>query len=234
LIDSDDRKRAGSRSTEAYDIIRTAIINWELPPGEQVTEVQLSTRTGFGRASVRAALARLSHEQLVTTIPRRGYQVAPITFKYVTDVFGVRMVLEPAAAKQVAARSDDSIVERLDAINEQCRYVADPYDAGRLRLANKEFHVALARATGNDRLADITSASLDDLQRILYLPQVARETDRVASTWDEHERIIDAIRRRDPNAAEQAAFDHVELNKVMLIDLLIGTSEIGSINLFHH
>ncbi|MDQ3657558.1 MAG: GntR family transcriptional regulator [Chloroflexota bacterium] len=233
MREGDDNRPDVSQSTEAYDVIRAAIINWELPPGEQVTEMHLSIRTGFGRASVRAALARLSHEHLVITIPRRGYQVAPITFKYVTDVFGVRLVLEPAAAKQVAARGDSAIADQLDAINERCRYEPGPYDAARYRLANKEFHVAMARATGNDRLADITSASLDDLQRILYLPQVAMETDRVASTWDEHERIIDAIRRRDSDAAEQAAFAHVELNKVMLIDLLIGTSEIGSINLFH-
>jgi len=236
-VGQESEGRTVSRSLEAYDVLRKAIIDWELPPGEQVTELQLSNRTGFGRASVRAALARLSHEQLVTTIPRRGYQVAPITFKYVTDVFGVRLVLEPAAAKQVAARADGVIADQLEAINERCRYVAelvaDPYDAGAYRLANKEFHVALARATGNDRLADITSASVDDLQRILYLPQVARETDRVASTYEEHQRIIDAIRRREPAAAEQAAYDHVEHNKVTIIDLLIGTTEIGSINLFH-
>jgi len=222
-----------SQSAEAYDVIRMAIINWELPPGVQVTEMQLSERTGFGRASVRAALTRLSHEHLVTAMPRRGYQVAPITFKYVTDVFGVRLVLEPAAAKQVAARGDCLIADQLDAINERCRYAVGPYDAGRYRLANKEFHVALARATGNDRLADITSAALDDLQRILYLPQVARETDRVAATYEEHRRIVEAVRRRDPEAAEAAAHAHVELNKVTIIDLLIGTSEIASINLFH-
>jgi DNA-binding GntR family transcriptional regulator len=228
-----EKQPATSQSTGAYDVIRTAIINWELPPGEHVTEVQLATRTGFGRASVRAALARLSHEHLVITIPRRGYQVAPITFKYVTDVFGVRLVLEPAAAKQVATRGDTAVADQLDEINERCRYVEDPYDPAAYRLANKEFHVAIARSTGNDRLADITSATVDDLQRILYLPQVARETDRVAATWEEHKRIIDAIRRRDPAAAALAAVEHVELNKVMLIELLIATSEIGSINLFH-
>lgn len=59
------------------------------------------------------------------------------------------------------------------------------------------------------------------------------KTDRVAATVEEHARIVDAIRRRDPHAAEQAAFAHVELNNVMLIDALIGTSEIGSISLFH-
>ena len=125
------------------------------------------------------------------------------------------------------------MAEELEAINERCRYVGDPYDAAGLRRANKEFHVALARATGNERLADITSTTLDDLQRILYLPQVARETDRVSTTFEEHHRIIEAIRQRDPVAAEQAATEHVELNKVMLIDVLIRTSEIGSINLFH-
>jgi len=221
-----------SQAAEAYEVIRAAIINWELPPGAQVTELQLAERTGFGRASVRAALARLGHEHLVTTLPRRGYQVAPITFKYISDVFGVRLVLEPAAARLVAARGDEAIAAELEAINERCRYVPDPYDPGRHRAANKEFHVALARATGNDRLADITSHAVDDLQRILYLPQVATDTDRVATTYEEHARIIEAIRRRDPAAAELAAAHHVELNKTTIIDLLIGTSEIASINLF--
>lgn len=228
-----DKQQPDSQAIEAYQAIRTAIIDWDLPPGTQVTEGQLAARTGFGRASVRAALTRLGHERLVVAIPRRGYEVAPITFKYIADVFGVRMVLEPAAAKQVAARGDDATIARLEAINERCRYVPDPYDAPQLRLANKEFHVAIAQATGNDRLASLTSASLDDLQRILYLPQVAQQTDRVAATFEEHADIIDAIGRRDPKAAEEAAIVHIERNRTMIIDMLIGTAEIGAINLFH-
>jgi DNA-binding GntR family transcriptional regulator len=228
-----DKQQPDSQAIEAYQSIRAAIIDWDLPPGTQVTEGQLAARTGFGRASVRAALTRLGHERLVVAIPRRGYEVAPITFKYISDVFGVRMVLEPAAAKQVAARGDDGTIARLEAINERCRYVPDPYDAPQLRLANKEFHVAIAQATGNDRLASITSASLDDLQRILYLPQVAQQTDRVAATFEEHADIIDAIGRRDPKAAEEAAVVHIERNRTMIIDMLIGTAEIGAINLFH-
>lgn len=233
-MERDANGQASSQAAEAYDLIRTAIINWDLAPGAHLTELQLSARTGFGRASVRSALARLSHDQLVIAIPRRGYEVAPITFRYVADVFGVRLVLEPAAAKQVAARADGGVVDQLEAINEQCRlqHEPDPYDAARYRKANKDFHVAIALATGNERLAQITSASVDDLQRILYLPQVAQETDRVAATFDEHQRIIEAIRRRDPVVAEQAAIEHIELNKVTIIDLLIGTSEIASINLF--
>lgn len=220
-----------SQSAEAYDMIRQAIIEWELRPGEHITELQLTTMTGFGRASVRAALAQLRHEHLVTVIPRHGYQVAAITFKDVTEVFGVRMVIEPAAARQVAARSDPAVIQQLEAINEQCRMQSGPYISSGYRAASKAFHVALTHATGNERLAQITSTSLDDLQRILYLPQVARDTDRVAATYDEHERIIEAIRQRDPIAAEQATLAHIEMNKTMLIDALLASSEVGSINL---
>ncbi len=221
----------GSQAADAYGVIRQAIIEWELRPGAQVTEHQLTAQTGFGRASVRAALTRLGHEGLVMAIPRRGYQVAPITFKYVTDVFGVRLVIEPACARQVAARADAAVIAELEAINERCRVQEGPYVPASYRQANREFHVALARGTGNDRLADITRASLDDLQRILYLPQVARETDRVAATWDEHERIIDAIRHRDAAGAERLMHEHIELNKVQLVDSLLATEAIGTINL---
>lgn len=223
--------RTTSQSSEAYDAIRAAIITWDLRPGEMITEIQLATRTGFGRAAVRSALTRLSHEHLVNAVPRRGYQVAPITLKDVADVFGVRMIVEPVVARQIATRGDAALIEALEAINERCRMGAGPYNSDPLRHANTEFHVAIAQATGNERLAEITRASLDELQRILYLPQVARETDRVAATWEEHRQIIDMIRRRDAAGAERAALTHIELNKTMLIDQLIGTSQIGSINL---
>jgi DNA-binding GntR family transcriptional regulator len=222
---------SGSQAAGAYESIRQAIIEWELRPGEHITEHGLVNSTGFGRASVRAALTRLRHEHLVIAMPRRGYQVAPITFKDVTDVFGVRLVIEPVAARQVANRADPAIIEELDAINENCRIQEGPYSAGTYRAANNAFHVALARGTGNDRLAGITRTSLDDLQRILYLPQVARETDRVNATYDEHAAIIYAIRRRDPATAERLMHEHIELNKVQLIDALITTSNIGAINL---
>lgn len=227
----DRRNGTGSQAADAYEAIRQAIIEWDLRPGEQVTEQHLVSQTGFGRASVRAALTRLGHEGLVVAIPRRGYQVAPITFKYMNDVFGVRLVVEPACARQVATRADAAVIAELEAINARCRVEDGPYSPATYRQANREFHVALARAAGNDRLADITRSSLDDLQRILYLPQVARDTDRVSATWDEHNRIIEAIRRRDAADAERLLYEHIELNKIQLIDALIATEAIGTINL---
>jgi DNA-binding GntR family transcriptional regulator len=223
--------RSKSLTDEAYAAIREAIIRWDLAPGDHMTELHLSTTFGFGRAAVRAALTRLCHERLVQVMPRRGYMVAPITFKDVQDMFGVRLIVEPAAARQVALRADEALIAQLEHLNEACEYRSGPYDPGALRHANKRFHVAVAQATGNERLADIISASLDELQRILYLPQIAKATDTVESTFSEHRRVIEAFRRRDDEAAERAMYEHILHNKDAFIGALLSSSTIRSLNL---
>jgi DNA-binding GntR family transcriptional regulator len=223
--------RTASQTDDAYEAIRRAIIRWELAPGEQVSELQLAAAFGFGRAAVRAALSRLSHEQLIQAIPRRGYVIAPITFKQVQDMFGVRLIVEPAAARIVAARADDGVLLKLDELNQACEHRVDPYDVVALRHANKVFHVALTRATGNDQLADITSAAVDHLERILYLPQINARSGLVNSTFAEHELILDAIRAHDPKTAEQEMYNHILRNKDGVIEALLDSTAIRSINL---
>ena len=222
---------AGTQAEDAYRAIRGAIIRWELEPGAQVSELQLASSFGFGRAAVRAALTRLRHEQLVESAPRRGYVVAPITFKQVQEMFGVRLIVEPAAAKIVASKADDLVIAELERLNQACEPRSGPYDVLALRQANKVFHVALTRATCNDRLAEITSDAVDHLQRILYLPQVNDRNGLVNSTFAEHARILDAIRARDPRAAEREMHDHVLRNKEGVIEALLDSRALRSLNL---
>jgi DNA-binding GntR family transcriptional regulator len=106
-------------SDAAYERIHEAIITSELCPGAQVSESQLTADFGFGRAAVRAALTRLCHEQLVQAVPRRGYIVAPVTFKHIGDLFGVRLVIEPAATPPAAAHADQPLLAELERLNEQ-------------------------------------------------------------------------------------------------------------------
>jgi DNA-binding GntR family transcriptional regulator len=223
--------RKTSLSESAYQAIRQAIIRWDLKPGAHVSELQLSTQYGLGRAAVRASLVRLTHERLLQAIPRRGYIVAPITFQQIQDTFGVRLIVEPAAAAILAARPDEKVLAMLDEMNDACRYESGPYDATALRQANRDFHVAFVRATGNERLAEITSVVLDDLQRMLYLPQLVEETDTVVETWAQHQVIIAAIRAKDVPAAEAAALAHVNHNKDTLIQTLLSSPSLRSLNL---
>ena len=64
---------------EAYDLIKSDVILCRLKPGAEVTEAGLASHYGLGLAPIRSALSRLDQEGLVSTIPRRGYIVAPVS-----------------------------------------------------------------------------------------------------------------------------------------------------------
>lgn len=234
-IREDERERTGSderpQAELAYETIREAILCCDLGPGDHVSEIQLASRFGFGRAAVRAALTRLGHDRLVEAIPRRGYAVAPITFQNVQDLFGVRLIIEPAAARLAASRIDRAMIAELERLNEASAHVPGNDDLIALRKANKAFHAAVANISGNERLALMTNHVLEELDRVLYLKQVNVVWDRIDTTFAEHQRLIDALAARDSRAAEQAAYDHIVPNQRAVIDALIASPGLRSINL---
>jgi DNA-binding GntR family transcriptional regulator len=231
VVEASARQSKQSLTDQAYGRIRHAIICWDLEPGAQVTELQLTSRFGLSRAAVRAALGRLAHDGLVRPVPRQGFVVAPITMQHVQDLFGVRLIVEPAAARLLAQRGDPEVVAQLEQLNAGCKVDETQFDGVALRQANADFHVGMSRATGNERLAAITRDSLDEMQRILYIPQIAKDSSRIEDTFAEHERIIAAIRDRDPATAERATIEHITSNRQTIIDALLGSSAIRSINL---
>jgi DNA-binding GntR family transcriptional regulator len=97
-VTSDD-SRTPSLADEAYEALRERIVDCRLAPGSRVTERQLAADLGFGLTPVRQALARLDSEDLVRTLPRRGYQITPLTIESVNDLFQVWRILGPAIAE---------------------------------------------------------------------------------------------------------------------------------------
>lgn len=228
---TDEPTTNGSQADMAYGVIRRAVLQLELAPGEQVTESQLASRYNFGRAAVRSALTRLSHERFVQAMPRHGYEIAPITFRQVRDLFGVRLVIEPALAGLAARANDPEVIADLERLNDAC-IVRPGQDEPQFQCtANSAFHMGVARASGNERLAEIERTVLDELERVLYLPAITRDGVRVSSSFEEHGRIVEAIRRGDADGATQAATDHIVPNQRSVIDALISSPGLRSINL---
>src|SRR5574338_17149 len=127
----------------AYHAIKQEILNCDLAPGTAVTERELGARFGVGKAPLREALIRLRHEGLLESIPRSDYRIMPVTIQDVQDIFALRLLLEPAAARQAAGRIDEALLRQL---NELCKAGYTPGDrrseAAFLR-ANREFHIAI-------------------------------------------------------------------------------------------
>ena len=147
----------------AYDRLREAIVRVELEPGAAISEAQLVERFGFTKAAVRAALARLRADGLVLAEPRRGHVVAPLTMRDVLEIYDVRLALEPAAAEAAAGAMDSDEVARLT------RLARTDVDVAEFLAANREVHLAIMRAAGNERAAAILERLLDDSERARIL-----------------------------------------------------------------
>lgn len=206
----------------AYHLLKRQIVECALPPGAEVTERALMERYGLGKAPLRAALGRLAHEGLVRARARRGYLVAPVTVQDVQDIFALRLLLEPAAARQAAGRVDPSLLTRLDAL---CRAGYTPghrESETRFLEVNRQFHVAIADAAGNRRLAAVLAQLLEEMERIFHLGLQVR--DRSDEMVHEHEALLEALARGDADAAERATIDQIEAARRMVMDGILSSS----------
>ncbi|GAA1467157.1 GntR family transcriptional regulator [Microbacterium thalassium] len=98
---------------QAYELLRSEILDCTIAPGSQVTERSLASSYGFGLSAVRSALVRLASENLLTAVPRVGYTVAPITLRGVGEFFEAWEILGPALVRLAAARMTDEQREQL-------------------------------------------------------------------------------------------------------------------------
>jgi DNA-binding GntR family transcriptional regulator len=195
-----------------------------------VTEVALAAHYGVGRAAVRTALNRLYQERLVQPVPRQGYLIAPITLKSTHELFDVRLIVEPAAARLAAAHATPDDLRRLQEIGERARYrPGDSESASAFLRDNTEFHVGVARASGNERLADIIGGLLDEMERLFHFGLAAQ--DRGDEMYHEHQRLIAALTARDGERAATAAADQINAARAMVLDALLSSRKLRTTNL---
>ena len=97
------RMRASDR---AYAALRDEIIEWRLPPGTVLGEVEQSARLGVSRTPLREALRRLSADGLVAAAGGRGVVVTDVALDDIRELFELRRALEEQAARLAAERGD--------------------------------------------------------------------------------------------------------------------------------
>jgi DNA-binding GntR family transcriptional regulator len=214
------------QSDAAFALLKSEIIACRLAPSSSFSEAALSLRFGLAKAATRSALTRLGELRLVMPVARHGYTVAPVTVQSIRELFEVRLIAEPKAAALAAGRIDVIALRRLNKAPQEAR-TADERLA--FVAANRAFHRAIARATGNTRLYDILDTLADEGERLVHLGLFgpgSGEQDRAAAD-DGHEALIAALEASDPIAAERAAAAHVEhARELALARVLSGTASI--------
>ncbi|MGJ7512142.1 GntR family transcriptional regulator [Variovorax sp. GT1P44] len=208
---SSPKEASGTGREQSVDAIAekisTAILEHRLAPGTKLGEDRLATIFGTSRAKVREVLARLAHEQIVELVPQRGAHVAKPTIEQARDVFEARRLIEPGVLRRLIGTIDDFKMQRLRRHLELEADARQRNDARAVVRLSGEFHLLLAELAGNSALAR-TMRELSTLTcLIISLYDAPTATSCRA---DEHEEIVDAIKRSDSKRAETLMLHHLD------------------------
>jgi DNA-binding GntR family transcriptional regulator len=188
-------------------------------PGQQIAQPQLAERYGVGVTPVREALQKLAREGLIQPIPRFGYLVTSITVADISEIFELRCILECATVRLAAVRATPAQLDVLDKLAD-CTYVyKDRTSYSEFLSHNREFHLELAIASGNRRLVEVISQSLDQLNRVFHLGLDLK--DSADEMRCEHRDLVNALIQKDADGAEQIALAQIERSKQRVFEALI-------------
>lgn len=189
---------------DAYTLILEAIDAGTYRPGDRLVENELADRFGVSRTPIREALQRLETQSLLAR-DGRSLIVASLDHNQMSELYAVRTELEGLAARLAARHATLEEVQVLRDMVQEDRALLD--DPAALARANRRFHQTIHLASHNRYLVQ----QLDLVHRSMALmatTSLAAEG-RGESAMAEHDAIVEAIARRDEDAAYKALRDHI-------------------------
>ncbi|MFK0042447.1 GntR family transcriptional regulator [Paenarthrobacter sp. NPDC090517] len=171
-----------------YRVLRSAILDGTVSPGEQLRETHIAADLGISRSPLREALTKLEEEGLVVKVPFRGSFVVEVSARDVAEIAAIRMLVEPYAAELAAQTLRDAEQLRLKQTIEELYRATDTNDIPASIDAHLRFHRLFYEFSGNSALQSLWNGWENKLR--LYfaadhptysdLHQIAVEHDRLA------------------------------------------------------
>jgi DNA-binding GntR family transcriptional regulator len=202
------RRGAAERSVDViFQRILGAILEHRLPPGTKLGEEKLAAVFGVSRTQVRQALARLTHDRIVTLIANRGAFVSSPSVEEAREVFEARRLIEPDLVRRVAARATPADVRKLrDHVKLESAARRANDKRAIIRLSG-DYHQIIADLAGNSFLA----RTMRELESLTCLVIILYDAPDVPSCpFDEHNAITDAIEAHEGERAASLMLQHLD------------------------
>jgi DNA-binding GntR family transcriptional regulator len=200
---------------KVYDRLRAMILERKLLPGDKIPQEKLAQDLGISRTPLVNALKYLEKEQLVQSIPRRGFFVRLFTKQQMISIFELREVLEGLAARRAALNISDKEIEHLKGFFQSFRGLPDITDITAYAKEDRRFHSFLVNIGAKEFLKSI----LEAYNIIIYSYQVISSEGLVQppnESIQDHLEVIGAVSRRDGEAAEILMRNHLRKSIVIL------------------
>jgi DNA-binding GntR family transcriptional regulator len=202
-----------SRAEDVYQQLKSDVAEFRLVPGDRFTENELSARLGVSRTPVRQALFRMQQDGYVQVLFRSGWRVLPFDFDQFEQLYDLRTVLETTAVQRICdggRRVQRTVLDDLRAIwlvpaAQRCR---DPIQVA---AWDEAFHCALVAAAGNGEMTRVHREITDKIRIVRRLDFT--KPARIEITYDEHGKILRAIRTKRVDTATLLLRAHIEVSQ---------------------
>jgi DNA-binding GntR family transcriptional regulator len=204
-----------SVADQVYGVLRDRIARGEIERGARLHQEDLAAEFGVSRTPVREALRKLAAEGLVDLFANRGARVATTSADQLRSSYETRLVVEPGAARLAAARRlPDPIKAMRAAVRAEERAGRSP---AKLYKANRDFHLALVRASGNEELVRFMEhVWIGRIGATLYENRL--DAKGLSADSAAHGSIADAIEAGDGERADQLTRKHLERALELIFD----------------
>lgn len=203
---------ARTATAQVHEAIKQRILDGHYLPHEYIRESSLARELDVSRTPVREALCELVSEGWLEAIPHHGSRVAAWTERDAREVFELRMVLEPLAARMACERMTPGCRDRLESLALRMEELARPdrvtgVARNEIAVLNHDFHRELIQAGDNQRLYSI----LDMVVRTSIIRRNFDHYDHLAlqRSMRQHREILQAIDARSPTWAESVMLSHL-------------------------
>lgn len=212
----------------AYRELRQAIVRGEFEPGARLRVEELTRRFAVSSSPLREALNRLSGQGLVRSLENRGFRVAPLTAKDVSDIARVRTLVECEALRDSIAHGDDAWESQAVAAahalelterraGDAAQVLNDDWSA-----RHRAFHLSLYAACTSPLLLELADVLFDNAER--YRRWSARHREAPRRKNDEHRQLLAAALARDAERAVELLRRHIGRTEKLVVAALQGSN----------
>jgi len=194
-------------SENAYFDIRNRIMRGDYPMRTPMIEENLSGLLGISRTPVRAALGRLLSEGFLVQGEDRTLRIPTISRKDLSDTFEVRRTIESAVAQLACLRARHEQIDKLESLIWSEREAYHNREQAMIAAVDRMFHNLLAEMSGNPLYHEFVERINYRVSLFLALSNTLGEA--VGEALEEHELILETIRRGDPGAGSQSMLKHL-------------------------
>ena len=200
----------GTRKTAhefVRDVLRRAILSGELTGSTRLVQAELAATLEVSTTPVREALRDLASEGLIRFDPHRGAVVEELSRDEVNEVYAIRKVLEPLALSQALPNLTDNDLDLLQRLHK--KMLDEPQGAEWVDF-NRNFHMMIYESAG-PRLSNIIRGLMD--ASVMYIGASLKEVPNLREEANhDHSEILEAVTRRDVEAATAAVIAHLDLS----------------------